>query len=221
VPATPTESPDPDPSLERLLREGLDELGLASGAGGDLPGELARLAQLLHVWSRRINLTGHRSAEAIARRLVLDALALERCLPETLSLADLGAGAGFPGLPIALARPGCSVSLIESRERRIHFQRAAIRALGLRRRVKPLLGRAEALEPQPHGVAVAQAMGAPDQVARWLVPYVEPEGMLVIPGGENAPRVGAVAGLGAPEVVAYRVPLGGPARTLWMARRVG
>jgi len=220
VAATYTESPDPD--LERLLREGLDELGLASGASADLPRELARLAQLLHVWSRRISLTGHRSAEAIARRLVLDALALERRLPsETESLADLGAGAGFPGLPIALVRPGSSISLVESRERRIHFQRAAIRVLGLGRRVKPLLGRAEALEPQPHAIAVAQAMGAPDQAARWLVPWVEPDGMLVIPGGENAPSVGTVAGLGAPEVVAYRVPLGGPARTLWMARRIG
>lgn len=206
----------PDPELERLLREGLDELGLDL----ELAGELARLAELLHAWAQRINLTGHRSPETVVRRLILDALALERHLPRADSLADLGAGAGFPGLPIALARPGCTVSLVESRERRVHFQRAAIRALGLGSRVRPILGRAEQLDPLPHAVAVAQAMGAPEQVARWLVPWVTPGGTLVVPGGERAPAIGEVAGLRRAEVVAYRVPLGGPTRTLWIARRL-
>jgi 16S rRNA (guanine527-N7)-methyltransferase len=205
----------PDGDLVALLGEGLAELALP----GALAPELARLAELLHAWAQRMSLTGHRTPEAIARLLVLDALALERQLPEAGSLVDLGAGAGFPGLPIALARPGCAVTLVESRERRVHFQRAAIRALGLAPRVEPLLGRAEALAPRPHEIAVAQAMGAPDRVARWLVPWVAPGGVLAIPGGEAPPRVGSVAGLDAPEVRRYHVPLGGPTRTLWLARR--
>jgi len=44
--------------------------------------------------------------------------------------------------------------------------------------------------------------------------------VLVIPGGETAPEVGAVPGLAPPEITAYRVPLGGPPRTLWIARRL-
>jgi len=214
VPANDATIPDPD--LERLLRQGLEELELDPGPARDL----ARLAELLHGWAQRINLTGHRTPEAIARRLVLDALALERHLPEADSLADLGAGAGFPGLPIALARPRCAVSLVESRERRVHFQRAAIRTLGLGPRVQSILGRAEALDPRPHAIAIAQAMGAPDQVARWLVPWVAPGGALVIPGGEAAPAVAAVPGLAPAEIARYRVPLGGPPRTLWIARRL-
>lgn len=198
-----------------LIREGLAELGLE---GEGLAGELERLAELLDAWAQRISLTGHRGVEAIVRRLVLDALALERQLPEAERLADLGAGAGFPGLPIALVRRGCRVLLVESRERRHHFQRAAVRALGLAN-VAPLRGRAEDLEPEPCDVAVAQAMGAPDQVARWLLPWVAPGGVLAIPGGASPPPVGAIAGLEPPRVVSYRVPLGGPARTLWTARR--
>jgi len=204
----------PDPSLERLIQEGLDELGLEGGLAADL----ARLSELLHAWAQRISLTGHRSPEIIARRLVLDALALERQLPEADTLADLGAGAGFPGLPIAVARPACRVALVESRERRVHFQRAAVRALGLAN-TEAIRGRAEALEPRPQAIAVAQAMGTPDQVARWLVPWVAPGGLLVIPGAEAPPQVGTVAGLDPPSVVHYRVPLDGPARTLWIARK--
>jgi len=215
VPANDPASPDPD--LERLLREGLEELGLELALARDL----ARLAELLHGWAQRISLTGHRTPEAIARRLVLDALALGQQLPDADSLADLGAGAGFQGLPIAVARPRCAVSLVESRERRVHFQRAAIRALDLAPRVQSILGRAEALDPRPHAVAVAQAMGAPEQVARWLVPWVAPGGVLVIPGGETGPAIGAVAGLAPAEIATYRVPLGGPSRTLWIARRLG
>jgi len=210
----PVSLPDPDPSLVRLLAEGLAELEASSDAARPL----AALAELLHGWAQRISLTGHRSPEAIARRLVLDAVALERALPEADSLADLGAGAGFPGLPIAILRPGCRVALVESRERRHHFQRAAARQLGLRH-VEPVRGRAEDLEPRPHAIAVAQAMGAPDRVARWLLPWVAPGGLLVIPGSEAPPAVRPPRGLEAPRVTEYRVPLGGPRRTLWIARR--
>jgi len=206
----------PDPVLERLLRQGLDELGASPGLAVDL----ARLAELLHAWARRINLTGHRSAEAIARRLVLEAIALERQLPATESLADLGAGAGFPGLPISILRPGCRVSLVEARERRHHFQRAAVRELGLPH-VTPIRGRAEVLPAREHGIALAQAMGRPDRVARWLLPWVAPGGLLAIPGAGSGPAVGPLPGVRAPRIVSYSVPLGGPQRTLWLARRSG
>ena len=209
-----TQPSSAEAAVESLLRQGLGELGLASSHARPL----ARLCQLLHVWAGRMSLTGHRTPEVIARRLVLDALALERKLPEAPSLVDLGSGAGFPGLPIAVVRPACRVTLVESRERRHHFQRAAIRELGLST-VEPLRGRAESLEPRPHAIAVAQGMAAPGQVAAWLLRWVEPGGLVAIPGGSAPTPIAAPPGLDEGQVSTYRVPLGGPERTLWLARR--
>jgi 16S rRNA (guanine527-N7)-methyltransferase len=200
--------------VETLLAEGLDALGLEVG----LAPVLAELSLLLARWAARMSLTGHRDAEAIARRLVLDALALSTRLPEVSSLVDLGSGAGFPGLPLALVRPACQVTLVESRERRHHFQRAAVRALRLGN-VEARRGRAEALPPTPHDLAIAQAMAEPARAARWLIPWVRPGGWLAIPGGESGPQVPELVGLDPAIVVSYAVPLGGPARTLWLARR--
>jgi len=127
-----------------LLIEGIDELPLA--ADSNQLEALLELAQLLEQWSKRINLTGHRTAPEIVRKLILDAAALTAQLPEIASLADIGSGAGFPGFPVAILRADCRVTLVESRERRHHFQRQAIRQLGLEN-ARAELGRAEALEP--------------------------------------------------------------------------
>ena len=179
---------------------------------------LLELAQLLESWARRINLTGHRERDQIVRRLVLDALALAAQIPDTPSLADLGSGAGFPGLPIAIARPGCRVSLVESRRRPFHFQRTAVRALGLGN-VRPRLGRAERLEPDAHAAAVAQAMARPAEALEKMLPWVEPGGLLLLPGSETPPRVPELREVSEWRVTRYRVPPAGPDRTLWIGQR--
>jgi 16S rRNA G527 N7-methylase RsmG len=75
-------------AAHRLLIEGFDELQLAASA--HQLDTLLELAQLLGQWSKRINLTGHRTAPEIVRRLILDAAALTAKLPEIGSLADIG-----------------------------------------------------------------------------------------------------------------------------------
>lgn len=199
-----------------ILERGLEAVGLEASASQVRA--LLDLAELVERWGSRINLTGHRDLDAIVRRLVLDAAALVSVLPDVPTLADLGSGAGFPGLPIAILRPRCTVTLIESREKRHHFQRAACRALGLAN-ATPLRGRAEQIEPIPHAAVVAQAMARPVAALPVMLRWVEIGGFVLLPGGEAAqviddPRVSAARTLG------YRVPVGGPRRTLWIARRV-
>jgi len=148
---------DDSPQAARsLLIEGFEELPLAATA--QQIDTLLELAQLLGQWSKRINLTGHRTASEIVRKLILDAAAVTAQLPEIASLADIGSGAGFPGFPVAILRADCRVTLVESRERRHHFQRQVIRQLGLDN-VRAELGRAEVLEPSLHAAAIAQAVG--------------------------------------------------------------
>ena len=155
----------PPSSLESLLERGLEELGAAT----DRTAPLADFARLVSRWGERMNLTGHSGPDAIARRLVLDAVALGCALEEPTSLADLGSGAGFPGIPLAILWPRARITLIESRERRHHFQRTAIRALGLRN-VESRHGRAEVIEASTHAIAIAQAMGEPTEILDWMTP---------------------------------------------------
>jgi 16S rRNA (guanine527-N7)-methyltransferase len=182
------------------------------------PEQLLTLCELLAAWAARISLTAHREPGAILDRLVLDALALAAAIPAASSIADLGSGAGFPGLPFAVIFPDRQVTLIEARERKHHFQREAVRRLQLEN-ARPLLGRSDALAPEPHGLVVAQAMAKPMQALPQLLPWASPGAWLAIPGGEEPPPIGSVAGVEASEIRRYRVPLTDLPRTLWLGRR--
>ncbi len=198
-----------------VLAQGLAELGLE--VAEDRVEALLRLAEMVERWGRRINLSGHRTVEGVVRRLVLEAAALMVEAPEFGSLVDLGSGAGFPGLPIAILRPRVRVTLVEARLRRHHFQRAATRELGLGN-VRLLRGRAEELAPQAHAAVVAQAMAHPAQAVAWMLPWAEPGGLLLLPGSESAPEVGG-GDFRVETIRRYRLPCGGPERTLWIGRR--
>ncbi len=206
--------------LEHLIRLGLAELELPPESAS----QLVRLALHVSRWAERLNLTAHRSAEAVARRLILDAIALGRALPESppSSIADLGSGAGFPGLPLAILWPACRVTLVDSRERRHHFQRSAIRELSLSN-VEALRGRAESVAHEPHQIAIAQAMAQPSIALAWLRDWVAPAGWIVLPlsesQSEDGPPIEAPEGVIQAETRSYDVPLGGPRRTLWIGRR--
>jgi 16S rRNA (guanine527-N7)-methyltransferase len=178
---------------------------------------LLRLAEMVAGWGRRLNLSGHRTVEGVIRRLVLEAAALMLEAPEFDSLVDLGSGAGFPGLPIAILRPRVPVTLVEARLRRHHFQRAATRELDLGN-VRLLRGRAEELAPRAHAAVVAQAIAHPTQAVAWMLPWAEPDGLLLLPGSEAAPEV-AGGGFRLEAIRRYRLPCGGSPRTLWIGRR--
>lgn len=203
------------PAARTVLESGLRELSLDEA----LAPRLAALAHLLARWASRMNLTGHRTPEAIARRLILDALALGAALPtQPTSLADLGSGAGFPGLPIAISHPSCKVLLVEARERRHHFQRAAVRTIGLVN-VEARRGRIEEIEPTAHQVVVAQALARPIEAVSMMLRWVAPGGWLVLPRAAEADPLPAIPGLEDVRTTRYEVPAGGPSRSLWVARR--
>jgi 16S rRNA (guanine527-N7)-methyltransferase len=176
------------------------------------------LCELLSRWASRVNLTAHRSPEAILERLVLDALALDAAVPTTSTLADLGTGAGFPGLPFAIARPERRVTLVEARERKHHFQREAVRVLGLENAV-PVHGRAESVPASPHQLVLSQAMAKPQAALPLLLRWAASDGWLAIPGGSQPPQLPATPEVPTTEVRRYRVPLTGVERCVWIGRR--
>ena len=92
--------------------------------------QLERHFDLLNKWNKTINLTGICSAREIIERHYCESLFLGSHLPGgPLRLADVGSGAGFPGIPIAILRPECSIALIESHQRKSVFLREVTREL--------------------------------------------------------------------------------------------
>jgi len=200
-----------------LLDRGLAELGLAYS--DPQISQLLELASLVDAWGQRINLTGHRGLHAILHRLVLDAAALLAPIPAIESLADLGSGAGFPGLPAAILRPECRVTLVESREKRHHFQRAACRTLGLTN-ATPVRGRVEDLAPTLHAAVVAQAMAKPPEALALAKRWARVDGLILIPGSAQPPDLPESGCVRCERVLHYRVPCGGPLRSLWIGRKL-
>ena len=94
-------------------------------------------------WNRSLNLTSISGLEEAVERHYCESLFLAASLPPgPLRIADIGSGAGFPGFPVAVVRPECSVTLVESHQRKAVFLREVSRALP---NVRVLSKRAEAL----------------------------------------------------------------------------
>jgi 16S rRNA (guanine527-N7)-methyltransferase len=106
-----------DPLL--LLEEGAAALGIT------LPREVLAQFQVyiqeLQIWNAKVNLTGLTSPRDIIIKHFLDSLAVLSYIGEAPSLADLGSGAGFPGLVLKLARPALALTLVESRGKKAAF----------------------------------------------------------------------------------------------------
>jgi 16S rRNA (guanine527-N7)-methyltransferase len=134
---------------------------------------------------RRTNLVGTASDEALARH-VEDSLAAAEALPRGVRVVDLGSGAGFPGIPIALARADLRVTLVEIRERRVHFLRHAVRTLDLDCAI--VRQRIEDPPPERFDVVLLRAVAPPAEALASALPWAAEGGEIWIwarsrPGG--------------------------------------
>ena len=130
-----------------------------------------------------MNLVGSTEPAEVARH-VEDALAGAELLPEGASVVDLGSGAGFPGIPIALARPDLRVTLVEIREKRVAFLRHAARELELAIDVRPIS--IESAGAGEFDFALLRAVAKPERSLELGLPWVKPSGEVWIWAGPDA-----------------------------------
>ncbi len=119
-----------DPTEARTLLE----LGTRALDLNLVPGQINQFLaylDLLLKWNQKMNLTALRAPREIIIHHFLDSLLLLPYLPDTGYLLDLGSGAGFPGIPLKIVRPGLTVDLAEATAKKVSFLKEALRRLGL------------------------------------------------------------------------------------------
>ena len=129
-------------------------------------------------WGARTNLVGSTNGAALARH-VEDSLAAAEHLPSGAHIVDLGSGAGFPGIPLALRRPDLTIDLVEARERRVNFLRHVVRKLDLSH-ATVLRQRIEDPPQERYSYALLRGVAPPPESARIARPWVLPSGEMWI-----------------------------------------
>lgn len=163
------------PELRNELDAGLATLALDAALATPL---LAYLA-LLDRWNRTYNLTAIRDPRDMVAKHLLDSLAMQPYVRDIATLADLGTGAGLPGIPLAIAVPSLQVTLVESNGKKARFLREAVRALGLGN-ARVAESRAEALdEPGAYAAITARALATLPDILAVGGHLLAPEGRLL------------------------------------------
>jgi 16S rRNA (guanine527-N7)-methyltransferase len=140
-------------------------------------------------------LIGPREAERVWERHLLNCAVIAPLIPPSAALVDIGAGAGLPGIVLAMLLPGAQVTLLEPMARRVAFLDECVTALGLRN-VSVRRGRAEEVCGQYSAdVVTARAVAPLGRLAGLALPLVRPGGMVLALKGERAAAEAAAARL--------------------------
>ncbi len=111
------------------LRRGCEALGVS--VGEDVPERLYRLMGELLKWNAKVNLTAITAPEEVLEKHFLDSLAVLPEVEGATSVLDVGAGAGFPGLPLKMARPGLAVTMVDAVGKKVGYLKAVVTVPGL------------------------------------------------------------------------------------------
>ena len=145
-----------------------------------------RYQQALEQWNQRANLTAITGYEEVFSLHFLDSLSTLLALPNGSSpirLLDVGAGAGFPGLPLKLAKPDLQLTLLEATAKKTAFLDALVTELGLES-VSVLTGRAEAAahdaaHREQYDAVVSRGVAKLATLAEYLLPFCKVGGLAI------------------------------------------
>lgn len=173
------------PLLVDILRRGANDIWGLNLSPAQLA-QFERYAELLAEWNAtRLNLTRITTPEGIAVKHFLDSLSVLKAadLPANAHVVDVGTGAGFPGLPLKIARPDLRLVLLDSTAKKLAFCRAVADDLALDD-VETRHARAEDAACLPahagrYDIALARAVAPLERLLPWTAPFVRPGGLLI------------------------------------------
>lgn len=158
---------------------------------GPPPALLERYAALVREWAPRLDLVAPGDLDRLEERHIEDSLKalpwVERAPPGPC--IDVGSGAGFPGIPLAIAVPSRAWRLLEPRRRRAAFLEEVVRELDLDCEVLPLRAEQAAQDRVlrgRHGLAIARALAEPRAAFALLEPLLVPRGLALVFAGRGA-----------------------------------
>jgi len=174
--------------------------------------------EVLSLWNRSVNLTGLKTEQEQAVLLFADSLAGSFAFPEnqSVSMVDIGTGAGFPGIPLKLAFPSLGVTLMEPRGNKVAFLHTAIGKLGLTG-ISVLQKRLEEcrsiLEEDKWDVAVSKAVSL-GQILPHVRNILKEDGRLVVFRSTNLENSEKLPGMAIEKEIHYELPFGFGVRVL-------
>jgi 16S rRNA (guanine527-N7)-methyltransferase len=201
---------------DELLAKGLRELGL--GPSAEQAEKFMAYLRELKRWQRAMSLTSLRSEEDMVVKHFVDSCLYLRVLPAgTGAVADVGSGAGFPGLPIKIMRPDLKVYLIESSAKKCSFLRHMQRTLRLDG-LEVIESRVEDVGGLAVDAALTRALYSVEDFARKASHILREGGVFVLNKGPKAKE--EVEGSALPcEVVPMELPVSGARRNLVVVRK--
>ena len=152
---------------------------------GDQIDQARSFAQTLANDSDELGLLGPRELDKLWSRHILNSAVVAELVRPGDKVADVGSGAGLPGIPMAIARPDAQFVLIEPMERRSSWMLEVVEDLGLEN-VRVLRSRAEDVSEQDFDIVTARAVAALDKLLKMCVPLLKPRGALIALKGSKA-----------------------------------
>jgi 16S rRNA (guanine527-N7)-methyltransferase len=159
---------------------------VAEALGRPVDERMSRYVDMLATDGVERGLIGPREVGRLWDRHILNCVVLEQLIPADASIADIGSGAGLPGIVLALVRPDLRVTLVEPLLRRATFLTETIDALGLGASVEVVRVRAEEYRGPRFTVVTARAVAPLDRLAALAFPLLTDRGTLLAVKGQRA-----------------------------------
>ncbi|MBD3304840.1 16S rRNA (guanine(527)-N(7))-methyltransferase RsmG [candidate division KSB3 bacterium] len=189
-------------TVSQLLQESAPEIPLSLSA--HQIDQFFFYLQELQKWNRAINLTGNADARFIIQHHFIDSLSctIAPVITPHIRLLDIGAGAGFPGIPLKIYSPGIRLIAVDAVAKKVRFLQHLCRGLALQKvdcvaaRLEPHVSshtplreaHHAALQPRAFDVVTSRAVGSIPELLQVAHPYLAPQGCLLLQRGRQGPH---------------------------------
>lgn len=218
--------------LREMLINGAKELGIELSE--KQAKQFLAYLEILQDWNKRMNLTSLKDPKEIIITHFLDSLTILKAIDintKEISAIDIGTGAGFPGIPLKILKPEISLSLLDSRRKRIEFLRYLSKSLKLKG-LEIIWGRAEEYGRkekyrEKYDIVLARALARLNILVELGIPFLKIRGLFIVQKGEKlkeeleeARRAIEILGGDLKGIISLRLPFSRKSRKLVIIEKI-